>query len=44
LKSLGLQQICEPFGFKPAHERAPDHSAMAGNENFIRLLHLYCSL
>ena len=34
----------ETFRFESPNERAPDHSAMAGNEDFVRLLQLHCSL
>jgi hypothetical protein len=42
--TLGHQQIGETFCFEPSNKRAAYHSAMAGNEDFIRLLQLHCSL
>jgi hypothetical protein len=32
-------QVRETFGFKTPHYRAADHSAVAGDKNFLRLVH-----
>lgn len=43
-RSIAREQISETFPFESPNERAPDHSAMAGNEDFVRFLQLHCSL
>jgi hypothetical protein len=44
LRSIAREQIREIFRFKPPNERAPDHSAMAGDKDLIGFLQLHGSL
>jgi len=43
-RAVGQEQIGETFCLEPSNERAPYHSAAAGNEDFVRFLQLHCSL
>jgi len=42
-RRIARQQISETFRFESPNERAADHSAMAGNKDFVRFLQLHCS-
>ena len=39
LGAIALQQIGETVRLKPAHERAADQPAMAGDKNLVRFVH-----